>query len=139
MNQWLSGDLGRQFRRVRKIYGKLIPFWRLFCPPDSQPAGPVAHKQPAKYAYGQCERSAHEDSGSERPVRFTLESSRARALRAAPDLLGLLGQSRRPELAESGMTAFEMKTAESCCSLRIVPADLFRPFTFIEIRPEWCP
>jgi hypothetical protein len=35
------------------------------------------------------------------------------------------------------MTAFEMKTVESCCSLRIVPADLFRPFTLIEIRPEW--
>ena len=31
------------------------------------------------------------------------------------------------------MTAFEMKTAESCCSLRIVPADLFRPVTFIVV------
>jgi hypothetical protein len=34
------------------------------------------------------------------------------------------------------MTAFEMETVESCCSLRIVPADLFRPFTLIEIRQE---
>jgi CheY-like chemotaxis protein len=39
-------------------------------------------------------------------------------------------------LAESGMTAFEIETVESCCSLRIVPADLFRPFTLIEIRQE---
>ena len=29
-----------------------------------------------------------------------------------------------------------METVESCCSLRIVPADLFRPFTLIEIRQE---
>jgi hypothetical protein len=44
--------------------------------------------------------------------------------------------ARRREVAESGMTAFETETVESCCSLRIVPADLFRPFTFIEIRQE---
>jgi hypothetical protein len=30
-------------------------------------------------------------------------------------------------LAERGMTAFEMETVESCRSLGIVPADLFRP------------
>jgi hypothetical protein len=34
------------------------------------------------------------------------------------------------------MTAFEMETLESCCSLRIIPADLFRHFTLIEIRQE---
>ena len=38
--------------------------------------------------------------------------------------------------AESGMTAFEIQIVESCCSLRIVPADLFRPFTLIEIQQE---
>ena len=30
-------------------------------------------------------------------------------------------------MAGSGMTAFEIETVESCCSLGIFPADLFRP------------
>jgi hypothetical protein len=34
------------------------------------------------------------------------------------------------------MTAFEMETVESCRSLRVVPADLFRPVTLIAIRQE---
>ena len=34
---------------------------------------------------------------------------------------------KRVLLAESGMTAFEMETVESCRSLGIVPADRFRP------------
>jgi hypothetical protein len=33
------------------------------------------------------------------------------------------------------MTAFEMETVESCRSLGIVPADLFRPVPLVEIRP----
>ena len=34
------------------------------------------------------------------------------------------------------MPAFGMETVESCRSLGIVPADLFRPIPFVVIRPE---
>ena len=39
-------------------------------------------------------------------------------------------------LAESGMTAFEMETLESCPSLGDVRAGLFRPVSLIQFRPE---
>jgi ABC-type arginine transport system permease subunit len=41
-----------------------------------------------------------------------------------------------PDLAASGMTAFEDGAVESCRSLGMDPADLFRAVSLVEIRPE---
>jgi hypothetical protein len=44
-------------------------------------------------------------------------------------------EAERVTLAESGMSRFEMETVETCRSLGIVPADLFRPVPLVLIRP----
>ena len=45
------------------------------------------------------------------------------------------GEANRRYVAVNGMTAFELETVESCRSLDIVPADLFRSVRLVELRP----
>ena len=46
-----------------------------------------------------------------------------------------MNAGERRILAVSGMTAFEAEAVESCRSLGIVPADLFRPVSLVDTRP----
>ena len=60
-------------------------------------------------------------------------SASGKDYRARSDRTGRLAEWA--VMAGSGMTAFEIETVESCCSLGIFPADLFRPVPLVEIRP----
>ncbi len=74
-------------------------------------------------------RSLKPGSYSECPITFLPAGS------FRPERMTRL-ELQREGLAVSGMTAFETGTAESCRSPGMDPADLFRPVSLVQIRPE---